>query len=84
MRMRHRKHLIAAITLVVSLCSVSAGSEAKELKVVVERNVPVPMRDGTILRADVHRPDRGSPYPVLVQRTPYGKRGRLCHFGKAA
>ncbi len=31
------------------------------------------MRDGVILRADVHRPDHGGPYPVLVQRTPYGK-----------
>jgi putative CocE/NonD family hydrolase len=53
--------------------SASAGSEAKELKVKIERDVPVRMRDGTILRADVHRPDRGGPYPVLVRRTPYGK-----------
>ncbi|WP_409495971.1 CocE/NonD family hydrolase [Amycolatopsis sp. cmx-11-12] len=41
--------------------------------VVVERDVAVPMRDGTVLRADVHRPRHGGPYPVLVQRTPYGK-----------
>jgi uncharacterized protein len=41
--------------------------------VLVERNAEVPMRDGTILRADVHRPDRGGPYPVLLLRTPYGK-----------
>ncbi len=33
------------------------------------------MRDGTVLRANVHRPDRGGPYPVLVMRTPYGKGG---------
>ncbi|MHC4541741.1 MAG: CocE/NonD family hydrolase, partial [Planctomycetota bacterium] len=41
------------------------------------------MRDGTILRADVHRPDRGGPYPVLVQRTPYGKAGNFDRFVKA-
>jgi uncharacterized protein len=41
--------------------------------VVVERNVAVPMRDGTVLRADVWRqPDAGRT-PVLLQRSPYGK-----------
>jgi len=59
------------------------GSEAEELGVIIERNVPVPMRDGVILRADVHRPDRGGPYPVLVQRTPYGKNGNFDRFVKA-
>lgn len=39
----------------------------------VERNVPVPMRDGTVLRADVYRPDSPNPYPVLLMRTPYNK-----------
>jgi putative CocE/NonD family hydrolase len=39
----------------------------------VETNVPVPMRDGTILRADVYRPLGAGPFAVLVQRTPYGK-----------
>ncbi|MBE7493535.1 MAG: CocE/NonD family hydrolase [Verrucomicrobiaceae bacterium] len=39
----------------------------------VEKNVPVPMRDGVILRANVFRPDGDGPWPVLVLRTPYGK-----------
>lgn len=56
----------------LSICSASE-TPGEELKVVVERNVPVPMRDVTILRADVYRPDRGGPYPVLLQRTWYGK-----------
>jgi len=60
-----------------------AGAEAEELGVIIERNVPLPMRDGTILRADVHRPDRGGPYPVLVRRTPYGKDGDFNRFVKA-
>jgi hypothetical protein len=38
-----------------------------------ERNVDVPMRDGTILRADLFLPDAGGPFPALVQRTPYNK-----------
>ncbi|KPL20097.1 MAG: hypothetical protein AMJ75_12315, partial [Phycisphaerae bacterium SM1_79] len=58
-------------------------SESEDLKVVIERNVPVPMRDGVILRADVYRPDCGGPYPVLVQRTHYGRRGAFDRFVRA-
>lgn len=39
----------------------------------VEHNVPVPMRDGVILYADVYRPGGSGRYPVLLQRIPYGK-----------
>jgi len=60
-----------------------AGAEVEELGVIIERNVPVPMRDGVILRADVYRPDRGGPYPVLLRRTPYGKSGNFDRFVKA-
>lgn len=41
--------------------------------VIVERDVSVPMRDGTVLRADVYRPAEGGPFPVLLQRIPYNK-----------
>ena len=41
--------------------------------VTVESNVPVPMRDGIVLYADVYRPVRPGQYSVLVQRTPYDK-----------
>src|SRR4051812_7189725 len=41
----------------------------------VQPDVPVTMRDGVVLRADVYRPDEGGPFPVLVLRTPYGKQG---------
>lgn len=42
----------------------------------VERTGDVEMqtRDGTRLRADVYRPDGPGPWPVLLRRTPYGKR----------
>ena len=42
-------------------------------KIVLDKNVAVPMRDGVILRADVLRPSGGGKFPVLVYRTPYGK-----------
>ena len=45
----------------------------KKYQVIRETNVPVPMRDGTILRADVFRPDAPGRFPVLVNRGPYGK-----------
>jgi putative CocE/NonD family hydrolase len=38
-----------------------------------DHDVPVPMRDGVVLRADVFRPKSGGPFPVLVYRTPYDK-----------
>jgi putative CocE/NonD family hydrolase len=39
----------------------------------VERDVPVELRDGTLLYADVYRPAGNGRYPVLLQRTPYDK-----------
>jgi len=69
--------------ILASCCTLIAGAEAGELGVKTERNVPVPMRDGVVLRADVNRPDRGGPYPVLVVRTPYGKGGKFTPYVKA-
>jgi predicted acyl esterase len=36
-----------------------------------EDDVPVPMRDGVFLLADVHRPAESGRYPVLVAASPY-------------
>ncbi|MBV8719731.1 MAG: CocE/NonD family hydrolase [Chloroflexi bacterium] len=43
-----------------------------EQRVLVELDVPVPMRDGVTLRANVYRPPEGR-WPVLLTRLPYGK-----------
>lgn len=40
---------------------------------VAELDIEVPMRDGTVLRADVYRPPGDGPWPVLLTRTPYDK-----------
>ena len=44
-----------------------------ESSLIIDKDVPVPMRDGTILRADVYRPATAGRYPVILQRTPYNK-----------
>ncbi len=38
-----------------------------------EHNVAMPMRDGTLLRADIYRPANGTTFPALLIRTPYGE-----------
>src|SRR5688500_11710009 len=43
------------------------------ISITVEKDVPVAMRDGTILTADVYRPAGDGRYPVLLQRTPYSR-----------
>ncbi|MGD8240690.1 MAG: CocE/NonD family hydrolase [Armatimonadota bacterium] len=43
------------------------------LGVIVANDVPMSMRDGVILRANVFRPDAGGEFPGLLVRTPYGK-----------
>ena len=40
---------------------------------VVERDAPAQMRDGTTLYADVYRPSNGGPFPVILMRLPYDK-----------
>jgi putative CocE/NonD family hydrolase len=42
-----------------------------------ERDVAIPMRDGTVLRADVLRPSSDGRFPTLVYRTPYSRRDAL-------
>ncbi|WP_028921625.1 CocE/NonD family hydrolase [Pseudonocardia acaciae] len=39
----------------------------------VDRGVPIPLRDGTVTRADVYRPAGGGRNPALVFRTPYDR-----------
>ena len=42
-------------------------------RIIVEKNVEIPMRDGCVLRADLFRPDTPEKLPVLLNRTPYNK-----------
>src|SRR2546422_11431949 len=40
---------------------------------IVQEALEAPMRDGTVLRADVWRPSGGGKHPVLLIRLPYDK-----------
>ena len=48
------------------------GDEVVSELIRVEGRVPVPMRDGVKLYADIYRPRSEGKFPVLVIRTPYG------------
>lgn len=40
---------------------------------IYEHNVDIPLRDGTVLRANVYRPVGAGTYPVIMSLGPYGK-----------
>jgi predicted acyl esterase len=40
---------------------------------IIERDVAIPMDDGIALRADLFRPTRNAPVPVIMTLGPYGK-----------
>jgi uncharacterized protein len=56
---------------------------ADTYEVTVERGVPVKMRDGITLRADIYHPKADGKFPVLLNRTPYDKTG-AAYFGMKA
>ena len=70
MTMRRTLRITFFVQLVLAI--VAFGQDRQ---VSVERDVDARMRDGVVLRADVYRPDGDGPWPVLVERTPYGKQG---------
>jgi len=44
-----------------------------QYKMIIERDVPMKMRDGVTLRADVFRPDADGKFPGLLALSAYGK-----------
>ncbi|MGB8325373.1 MAG: CocE/NonD family hydrolase [Candidatus Acidiferrum sp.] len=64
------------------LAQTSVAEKGAAYDVIVARNVMVPMRDGVRLATDIYMPAQGGApvagkFPVLVQRTPYGKTPRI-------
>jgi uncharacterized protein len=75
--MKRRVRLIAALTLA---CAVTFGATRTQAQrgagtPPTHADVPVPMRDGVALGADVYLPSGSGPFPVLLTITPYGKSG---------
>jgi uncharacterized protein len=68
----NRKRL-SSLLLAMAFCAVGTSRAAGQYAVTFEGNVPLKMRDGVILHADVYRPKVDGQFPVLLQRTPYDK-----------
>ena len=65
---------LAALCPLVALLALRPG--APQLPhIVVERDLPLKLTDGTTLYADVYRPEGPGRFPALLMRTPYDKEG---------
>lgn len=49
------------------------GSQPKKYKLIVEKDVAIPMRDGAIIYADVYRPDCKERVPAIMNLSVYHK-----------
>ena len=67
--MRKSAFLCYGVAIALSVCVMQIGANDH----VVLKDVPVKVRDGVTLLADVWLPDSKGKFPVLVYRTPYGK-----------
>ncbi len=45
-----------------------------EDNIICEQDVPVTLRDGTVIYTDIYRPDVAHKIPVIISWSPYGKR----------
>jgi putative CocE/NonD family hydrolase len=71
----NRSRAVVLVAAVAVVFGIVPGRAADEHAVMLQTNVPVKMRDGVTLYADVYRPKDDGKYPVLLQRTPYNKDG---------
>src|ERR1700723_759335 len=62
----------SVIGLLLFLVSVPCWADDQYV-ITMERSVPVNMRDGVVLYADIYRPQNPGKFPVLLERTPYNK-----------
>lgn len=53
-------------------------------RVVTDKNVMIPMPDGTRLATDIYRPNSLDKFPVIIVRTPYNKQGLLQPYKQLA
>ena len=82
--MYSRSSALAAVVLLIVVLLLAPAAQSADLKwtpydrpaqyaTVVDKEVPIMMRDGVVLYADVSRPDAPGQYPVLITMTPYSK-----------
>lgn len=51
-------------------------NRAFSAQTIFEKNIDIALRDGTILKGDIFRPDVQETVPALLPWSPYGKSGR--------
>lgn len=78
------RRLLAVLLGAVVLAGARVALAAPAANIIIQQNVPVTMRDGTVLRADIYRPAAPGKYPVLLERTPYNKAGEVENAYKIA
>ncbi|HEU4657860.1 MAG TPA: CocE/NonD family hydrolase, partial [Capillimicrobium sp.] len=78
------RRALLALLLSLLVAPAAAGAAAwapydrpAQYGAVTDDDVPIAMRDGVVLRADVQRPDAPGRYPVVVIQTPYNKDGGI-------
>lgn len=57
---------------------IDSGTPDRYAEVIIEKDVPIPMRDGVRLYANVYRPQAEGQFPVIIIRLPYGKDEYYC------
>jgi uncharacterized protein len=87
--MKQTKAAVWAVTLAGAMLTVSSGVAAEQrmihwneaqlsapqYQVLMQNHVPVRMRDGVMLSADIYRPDAPGKFPTLLWRSPYSNNG---------
>ena len=67
---------LLAAGLLPAIAAAQESASQPDYDVIFEKNVAIQVRDGTVLRADVYRPDVGdsdAEFPVLMSLSPYQK-----------
>jgi putative CocE/NonD family hydrolase len=70
--------MICALVILGRAVSLSSQESANRSNRTTD--VPVPMRDGVLLRADILLPAKEGKFPTLIYRTPYGKQFALKEY----
>jgi uncharacterized protein len=78
-RPRHVFTLVA-LTAAATFLAQASRQAASDHPLNLTKDVAVPMRDATILRADVLLPSSTGRFPALIYRTPYGKQFALKEY----
>ena len=60
------------------------GFAPLDCDVVLDRDVPIPLRDGVVIRADIFRPNHSSPVPAILCSSIFGKNGSYVTYDLVA